>query len=291
MGAFLRVVSFVVCLTTAGIPRSQQPLVPSNARWSPDGASVVFYAEVDGQTDVFVQSLSDGRLHRLTAGPASDYGPDFSPDGEWIAFYSGAGSEYRINLMRRDGSERREVSCGGTYEGNPHFSPDGSRIAFSSNRDGNHEIYLMARDGSGCTRVTDHPGNDWTPRFSPDGRRLVFASDRGGDFSIYTVALDGSDVRLVADAHPHDYYPDWSPDGTSIAFFAGPDYDHFEIYVVDLARDHLAQVTFPPLTASNPAWSPGGDLLMIGATVDSEDTLMAIEADGSHARRLRPPGT
>jgi hypothetical protein len=58
---------------------------------SPDGKSLIFFADMAGPTgfDVFVLPLSgNGKPTPIVQSPVSDVEPQLSPDGRWLAFVS-----------------------------------------------------------------------------------------------------------------------------------------------------------------------------------------------------------
>ena len=68
--------------------------------WSPDGQRLAFIGLMDGPSaDLYVYSLADGSVTRLTDGPSQAYQPSWSPDGQYVVqtgalgFGSGAGYE------------------------------------------------------------------------------------------------------------------------------------------------------------------------------------------------------
>src|SRR5689334_8705574 len=56
----------------------------SNPVFSPDGSSIAFTGQYDGNTDVFVVPSAGGVPKRLTWHPGADVVRDFSPDGKKI---------------------------------------------------------------------------------------------------------------------------------------------------------------------------------------------------------------
>ena len=59
--------------------------------WSPDGTRLAFVGAQDGPTaDVYVYTLADGSVERLTSGSSQAYNPTWSPDGKYVV-HSGAG--------------------------------------------------------------------------------------------------------------------------------------------------------------------------------------------------------
>ena len=55
-------------------------------RWSPDGRTIAFVSERDGNQEIY-SMRADGRTPtNLTRSPAPDDSPVWSPDGERIAF-------------------------------------------------------------------------------------------------------------------------------------------------------------------------------------------------------------
>lgn len=68
--------------------------------WSPDGSKLAFMAAFEGpSSDLYVYSVEDGTITRLTDGPSQGIRPSWSPDGHYILHFgvetlgSGAGYE------------------------------------------------------------------------------------------------------------------------------------------------------------------------------------------------------
>jgi len=190
---------------------------------SPDGQWLVYSAELEGNFDIFLQSVSGSNPVNLTKdSPADDDMPAFSPDGQRVAFRSsrdGGG----IFVMGRTGEAARRVTRSGF---NPSWSPDGSEIAFTSgkmdinpqNSEGTSELWVVAAAGGEPRRIFD--GDATQPVWSPHRRRIAFArrGTPGSRASIWTIPVGGGEVAPVMPTRSIDWNPVWAPDGTHLYY-------------------------------------------------------------------------
>jgi Tol biopolymer transport system component len=190
---------------------------------SPDGQWIVYAAELEGNFDIFLQSVSGSNPVNLTKdSPADDDMPAFSPDGQRIAFRSsrdGGG----IFVMGRTGEAVRRLTRRGF---NPSWSPDGKDIAFTTGRmdinpqnsEGMSELWVVTAAGGEPRRLFD--GDATQPSWSPHRRRIMFTR-RGSSKSradIWSMpAAGGAPVEMMA-SQTVDWNPVWAPDGHSLYF-------------------------------------------------------------------------
>jgi hypothetical protein len=72
-----------------GTPRQITEAAPSYWHgWSPDGQTLAYCAERNGEYDVYTIPANGGAEKRLTTAKGLDDGPDYSPDGQFIYFNS-----------------------------------------------------------------------------------------------------------------------------------------------------------------------------------------------------------
>lgn len=174
-----------------GTPRLVTPNAPSY--WhgiSPDGGTLVYCAQRNGEFDIYSIPFESGEETRLTDSPGLDDGPEFSPDGRWIYFNSVRSGVMRIWRMRRDGGGAEMVSKGPpSADWFAHPSPDGKWIVYLSydasvtGHPANKEVTLQLAkpDGSDPRVVVKLFGGQGTinvPSWSPDSREFAFVSYR-----------------------------------------------------------------------------------------------------------------
>jgi len=196
--------------------------------WSPDGSRIAYSSDSGGNSDIWVQSVSDPTPVRLTSSPAADYQPAWSPDGRWIAFRSerdGGG----IFVVAAAGGDPRRLSPIGFA---PRWSADSSRVLFDSLavRGPQSTPFVIDLNGGAARRVRPDLLNGAAVvavSWAPGGRVSILSRDRGR-WQFRTAPLDagaaisseipdrvaeqlaGVTVRRFA----------WSPTGTML-FFEG----------------------------------------------------------------------
>ncbi|MCL4857845.1 MAG: PD40 domain-containing protein [Caldilineaceae bacterium] len=80
-------------------------------RWSPDGASVLFMSDSrDGNWEIYVLTVTDGAVTRLTDNPANDGLPVWSPDGSRVAFMSDREGAWGIWVMTASGGDAQLIT-------------------------------------------------------------------------------------------------------------------------------------------------------------------------------------
>jgi Tol biopolymer transport system component len=78
--------------------------------WSPDGRSIAFESDRDGNFDVYLMNADGRELRKLTRNPAAGAEPGWSPDGRSIVFDSKREGNSEIYVMEADGSGPRRLT-------------------------------------------------------------------------------------------------------------------------------------------------------------------------------------
>jgi TolB protein len=174
--------------STGGTPRRITKKSPSYWHgWSPDGQTLAFVAERNGDFDIYTISVAGGEETRLTTAKGLDDGPEYSPDGAYIYFNSERTGHMQIWRMKPDGSGQEQVFSDDLNNWFPHISPDGQWMVFltyDASVTGHPEnkdvrLRLMSLSDKRITVLAKLFGGQGTinvPSWSPDSKRLAFVS-------------------------------------------------------------------------------------------------------------------
>ena len=158
-------------------------------------------------------------------------------------------------------------------------------------------LFVMNADGTGRRQLTFGPNSDFRGTWSPDGTSIAYLS-YGVDRSeaLMVVSADGERQVTIADrlAPSESGQITWAPDSRHLAFAAAAA-DHplslSHIYGAQADRPGATELGGPGLAGFEPAWSPNGKQIAF-MSVDPDDALWLMDADGSNAHRLtKMPGS
>ena len=171
-----------------GDPIKVTPLSPSY--WhgiSPDGKTLAYCAERNGNYDVYTIPVTGGKEKRLTTAEGLDDGPEYSPDGKYIYFNSVRTGTMQIWRMKADGSDQEQITSDKFNDWFAHPSPDGKWIVY-------------------VTFGTDVPAGSHPPN---------------KDVMLRIMSLETKEVRVMAKLFGGQgtiNVPSWSPDSKHVAF-------------------------------------------------------------------------
>jgi TolB protein len=98
--------------------------------YAPDGRALCFESDREGGgTQVYVMSLANGAIQRISRGGGRYSTPVWSPRGDYIAFTKQEGGQFLIGVMKTDGTGERILSTGYHNEG-PTWAPNGRVLMF-----------------------------------------------------------------------------------------------------------------------------------------------------------------
>ncbi|HJU41430.1 MAG TPA: protein kinase [Vicinamibacterales bacterium] len=146
--------------------------------WSPDGGTLVFASDRQGQSSLF-RAPADGSSPEklLYRGPAGAFPNDWSPDGRQLLLHVDGprGEAYaRSFLLPLAGGDPIQLMDARFPVSSMKFSPDSERIAFHSPETGDVEIYVMALRDRRKIRVSTAGG--FLPIWTKGGRELLYVN-------------------------------------------------------------------------------------------------------------------
>jgi len=273
-------------------------------RFSPDGGSIAFTGNYDGNSDIYVMPVGGGLPTRLTHHPDPDRMLDWYPDGKNILFATPMTSE-----KQRFRKLYRVPVTGGLPEVLPvpygefgAVSPDGATLAYTPlTRDFRTwkryrggmapEIWLFGLEDLQAKNVTSHVANDGQPMWH--GSTLYFLSDRDDNFrsNIWAYETATDTVRQVTHFADFDiHFPAIGPD--DMVFENGG-----RLYVMDLATETARPIdvkvvtdraTLRPRPVNVGENIAGGDISPSGkrAVLEARGEIFSLPAEHGVVRNL-----
>jgi eukaryotic-like serine/threonine-protein kinase len=272
-----------------GSPRRLGEAAGQAAAWSPDGQRMVY---ADGH-DLFLAKSDGSEPHKLVSAPDQAYYPAWSPDGTVIRFNVAAvgastptGSLYQVSVNGTNlhslvpGWHTPPEECCGQW------TPDGRYFVFQSQ--GNiwalgEQRNLLGKSSGQPVQLTSGPMSFSSPLPSKDGKKL---------FVVGALAR-GELVRY--DARSAEFIPflsgisadsvSFSKDGQWIAYVSFPE---GMLWRSKLDGSEKIQLTYPPLTAVLPSWSPDGQQIVFYAFSGPKPKLYTVATQGGAPREMIP---
>jgi len=181
------------------------PGLESNPAFSPNGSTIAFTGEYDGNVDVFTVPAAGGIPKRLTWHPAADTVLGWTPDGKRVLFSSARESYasfrelYTVDL-NGGFPEKLALPMGAEAA----YSQDGTQLAYvplgrafavwKRYRGGRATpIWLAKLSDSSIEKLPRTDSNDFNPMWV--GTRIYFLSDRSGAVTLFSYDVRSKQVK------------------------------------------------------------------------------------------------
>ncbi|NMB36795.1 MAG: protease [Bacteroidales bacterium] len=150
-----------------------------NVVWSPDGTTIAYFSDADGEYQVYTAPSSDMSAAKIMTSFASGYltGLQWSPDSRTLYFNSDKRDKYELDVAT--GALKRILV--GTHSGIRSFTltDDGSWAAYVTSLPNKVSAVFLYEVATGNSyQVTDKWYDSSSPVFSKDGKYLFFTSSR-----------------------------------------------------------------------------------------------------------------
>ena len=150
--------------------------VDSSPVWSPDGRTIAFTTDRDGQGNIYERAfgvVGEDTLLLKTGGPKTP--TDWSRDGRYLAYVLGldiwavpmSGDRQPLRITETPFSEKEST-----------LSPDGRWIAYASTESGRFEVYIQSFPKPGIKQQVSTTGGI-APRWKRDGTELLYLAADG----------------------------------------------------------------------------------------------------------------
>lgn len=259
--------------------------------FSPDGQTIAFQGNYDGDRDIYTIPVAGGPAQRVTHHPGTEIPLGWIGDGE-LLFCTPDLSGYRRwdQLFRID-------ATGGAYERLPvefgavgSISPDGTTLAFTPyTRDERTwkryrggwatDLWLFDLESFDSEKITDWEGTDTQPMFAPnDNNTVYYLSDRGDNHRANIWAYDRRtrEHRQVTNFDDFDCkWPSMGPGANGRGEIVLQNGSAMYLIALPSGRATRVDVTIP---GDRPAIRP--------RTIDAADYLQAAALSGTGQRVL-----
>ncbi len=252
-----------------GVPRRLGDLLGHDATWTSDGRQIVY-----ANASALYLAKSDGTESRkFVTVDGRPYWLRWSPDGSRLRFTvrNAQNSSTSLWEVAADGSNPHPLLPGWNNPANEccgNWTADGRYFVFQSTRNRSTDIYarreqtgLFQRGNQEPVQLTVGPLNYRFPTPSQDGKKLfVVGEQKRGEL----VRYDAKTQQLVSYlGGKSDEHLDFSRDGEWIAFVSYPE---GSLWRSRMDGEQRRQLSFPPMQAVLPRWSPDGKQIVFMAS-------------------------
>jgi tricorn protease len=272
------------------IKLSSPPGVESYPKFSPDGKSIAFSGNYDGNTDAYVIPVTGGVPVRLTGHGYPDRVIDWAPDGKRVLFASTRESEKaRYNqfyTVSANGGPVEKLPL--AYAEFGSYSPDGKQIAvvfrtqvgrnwkrYRGGWKADIQIFNLTTKESRSIAPETEAGMEF-PMWN--GNNIYFLSDRGPELrmNLWKYDINSKQFTQVTNFKTDDvHYPSMGPD--DIVFEAGG-----KLYLYSISSGKQSTINVDVVTDKamlKPKVEPA-DKLVQSASISPDGNRVLVQARG-----------
>ncbi len=208
----------------------------SHPKFSPDGKSLLFLSDRDGNDEVWLMNLATKKTSQLTKSTKENVqSADWSPDGNYIVVAQGR-RNLKLHLYHKDGGSGIQLIK--TPENlktiEPAFSPDGRYIWFARRTGAwnynaqlpQYQIATFDRETGDIQTKTSRYGSAFSPTPSPDGKYLVYGTRYNEQTGLILRNLETDEEKWLAYPVQRDEQESIAPLGVLPAMSFTPDSQH-----------------------------------------------------------------
>jgi serine/threonine protein kinase/Tol biopolymer transport system component len=259
------------------------------AAWAPDGQHIVYARK----SSLYVCSADGSDSKELVTVPGVPFAPRFSPDGSRLRFTIRDANQRTSSLweVSADGKDLHPVLPGWNrpaQESDGIWTPTGDYFLFEATRDHAQNIWAIRQGGSlfrksssEPTQLTVGPLMFSNPTPSPDGKKLFVLGEQRrfdliglnpkSEFSIYLPGVSAGEADIQRTG-------DW------MTYVAHPE---LTLWRSKLDGSSRTQLTYAPMQAHLPHWSPDGTQIAFVASLPGKPwKIFVLPAEGGTPREL-----
>jgi serine/threonine protein kinase/sugar lactone lactonase YvrE len=227
------------------------------ASFSPDGRSIAYSANIDGEQRIWSRRLDRDEATPVTDGTSKDRSPIWSPTGETLAFVSdraGRPGIWKIPLPGGQAELVKEMDVQKMVLTN--WSKKRNAIYFEVSPN----LYLLELDSGNVIALTDFEARNSARSFavSPDESEVAFSALNKQKSRIWVMPVGSrTPHQLTSNTGEDDHSPNWLADGRTIVYGSRLN-NIYELFTIDKNSRQTSQITFgdsnyQPLAVSSEA--------------------------------------